>query len=107
MFNANFEKYSQHPRLLYKLLSTGNVRIHEHTVNDTYWGDGGGGVGGLNKLGAMLERIRILMFDREIRRLAQEYKRKHRRWIVQGLHVLENYNQNIVSPQRSSRMSRI
>ncbi|CAG8496368.1 1223_t:CDS:2 [Dentiscutata erythropus] len=40
MKKAILEKFSQHKYLRYKLLSTSNASLIEHTDNDSYWGDG-------------------------------------------------------------------
>ncbi|RKP15050.1 hypothetical protein BJ684DRAFT_3234, partial [Piptocephalis cylindrospora] len=60
MYQALKAKFTQHPRLLVLLLSTGNCLIREHTPNDTYWGDGGGNnaESGKNRLGVLLMRLR-------------------------------------------------
>jgi N-glycosidase YbiA len=50
-------KFSQNPHLLELLLSTGNRLLVEHTVNDSYWGDGGDG-SGKNRLGHILMEVR-------------------------------------------------
>lgn len=50
-------KFTQNPKILEKLLSTGNRPIVEHTVNDSYWGDGGDG-SGKNRLGIILMELR-------------------------------------------------
>ncbi len=39
------------------LVNTGDKKLIEHTVNDSYWGDGGDGKG-LNKLGQLLMQVR-------------------------------------------------
>lgn len=61
MREALYAKFTQHPELTEKLLSTGDLKLIEHTNNDRYWGDGGDGTG-LNMLGQLLmetrERIR-------------------------------------------------
>ncbi|AKG24736.1 hypothetical protein IJ00_18750 [Calothrix sp. 336/3] len=61
MREALYAKFTQHPDLTEKLLSTGDLKLIEHTKNDSYWGDGGDGTG-LNRLGLLLmetrERIR-------------------------------------------------
>jgi N-glycosidase YbiA len=46
------------PALKAVLLSTGDREIVEHTVNDIYWGDGGGPGRGQNKLGLTLMYVR-------------------------------------------------
>lgn len=48
-----FEKFSQNPVLLDRLLKTGQKKIVQHTANTSYWGDGGDGTG-LNRLGVLL-----------------------------------------------------
>jgi ribA/ribD-fused uncharacterized protein len=50
-------KFTQNLALLEKLLATGNKTIVEHTVNDSYWGDGGDG-SGQNRLGHILMELR-------------------------------------------------
>lgn len=50
-------KFQQHPQLAERLLSSGNLRLVEHTKDDSYWGDAGDG-SGLNRLGALLMQIR-------------------------------------------------
>ncbi len=61
MSEALYAKFTQHHDLTEKLLSTGNLKLIEHTKNDKYWGDAGDGTG-LNMLGKLLmetrERIR-------------------------------------------------
>ena len=48
---------SAHDDLRAILLGTGDVRIVEHTTNDSYWGDGGDG-SGRNRLGEILMQVR-------------------------------------------------
>jgi N-glycosidase YbiA len=50
-------KFSQHPSLKSRLLSTANATLVEHTKTDAYWGDGGDG-SGKNVLGRILMRVR-------------------------------------------------
>ena len=50
-------KFTQHLDLRETLLSTGDAVLVEHTVNDSYWGDGGDG-SGKNMLGKILVEIR-------------------------------------------------
>jgi len=57
MLEALKAKFSQHPQLAYKLASTENRHIAEHTQNDYYWGDGGDG-SGQNRLGELIMKIR-------------------------------------------------
>ena len=51
-------KFEQNSQLRNKLLGTGDKTLIEHTHNDSYWGDGGGGGKGLNKLGQLLMIVR-------------------------------------------------
>ncbi|MDJ1479419.1 NADAR family protein [Cytophagaceae bacterium YF14B1] len=57
MYEAIKAKFTQHTELAELLLKTGDVRIIEHTENDSYWGDGGDG-SGKNKLGKLLMKLR-------------------------------------------------
>jgi ribA/ribD-fused uncharacterized protein len=57
MKKALIAKFTQHPKLKRLLLSTGDKTLVEHTVNDSYWGDGGDG-SGKNKLGLLLMEVR-------------------------------------------------
>ncbi len=57
MRQAVLTKFTQHERLRELLLSTGDAKLVEHTVNDDYWGDGGDGRG-KNMLGRILMEIR-------------------------------------------------
>jgi len=50
-------KFSTLPELREILLSTGDAILVEHTVNDSYWGDGGDGTG-KNMLGKILMEVR-------------------------------------------------
>lgn len=50
-------KFASYPELQVLLLSTGDLRLYEHTKNDCYWGDCGDRTG-KNKLGILLEKIR-------------------------------------------------
>lgn len=50
-------KFTQHPDLAERLLSSGDRLLVEHTRNDVYWGDGGDGHGA-NRLGHLLMEIR-------------------------------------------------
>lgn len=50
-------KFTQNEHLKKTLLSTGDAALVEHTVNDSYWGDGGNGKG-KNMLGKILMEIR-------------------------------------------------
>jgi len=50
-------KFSQHPHLRTLLLSTESKPLVEHTVNDSYWADGGDG-SGANRLGQLLQTVR-------------------------------------------------
>lgn len=57
MKDAVRAKFTQHHELKELLFSTGERKIIEHTANDDYWGDGGGG-SGKNMLGQILMQIR-------------------------------------------------
>ncbi|WP_231374028.1 NADAR family protein [Aureivirga marina] len=57
MYEVVFAKFSQHEELKKLLLSTESKKIIEHTENDSYWGDGGNGLG-KNKLGKILMKVR-------------------------------------------------
>lgn len=57
MLEVLYAKFTQHPDLKQRLLNTGNATIVEHTVNDSYWGDGGDGTG-KNMLGFLLMETR-------------------------------------------------
>lgn len=50
-------KFTQHPDLHARLLSSGDRQLVEHTALDAYWGDGGDGTG-LNMLGKLLMQVR-------------------------------------------------
>lgn len=50
-------KFHTHGQLLDLLLNTGNKRLVEHTIDDSYWGDGGDG-SGRNRLGELLMELR-------------------------------------------------
>ncbi|RUS33669.1 hypothetical protein BC938DRAFT_470603 [Jimgerdemannia flammicorona] len=64
-------KLDQHRSLYFKLLSTGTAKLHEHTANDMYWGDGGDGGNGVDRLGHLLWRIRGSIREFEERRLKE------------------------------------
>lgn len=57
MREAVLAKFIQHPELQKLLISTGELKIVEHTENDDFWGDGGDG-SGKNMLGRILMSIR-------------------------------------------------
>ena len=57
MAKALAAKFAQHDDLRAVLLGTGDALLVEHTVNDSYWGDGGDG-SGKNRLGHLLMRLR-------------------------------------------------
>jgi N-glycosidase YbiA len=57
MLEAITAKFTQNPDLKKLLLSTKNLPIIEHTKNDSYWGDGGNGLG-KNMLGRLLVEVR-------------------------------------------------
>lgn len=55
-----FCKFYEHKDLQNILLSTEDAEIVEHTINDSYWGDGGDG-SGKNMLGKILMETRDLL----------------------------------------------
>ena len=57
MKKALVTKFTQHEDLKKLLISTGDAKLIEHTVNDAYWGDGGDGKG-QNFLGLLLMQVR-------------------------------------------------
>jgi hypothetical protein len=57
MMEALVYKFSQHHDINQLLLSTNGETLVEHTINDSYWGDGGDG-SGKNRLGALLMELR-------------------------------------------------
>jgi ribA/ribD-fused uncharacterized protein len=57
MYRAVRRKFESHPELRDMLLATGEQEIVEAAPTDTYWGAGREGTG-LNKLGAIIERVR-------------------------------------------------
>lgn len=57
MLKAVRAKFEQHEDIRETLLSTGNAMLIEHTVNDSYWADGGDG-SGKNRLGEILMKLR-------------------------------------------------
>ncbi|CAG8555223.1 14075_t:CDS:2 [Acaulospora morrowiae] len=86
-------KFTQHKQLKYLILSTGTARIHEHTANDYYWGDGGRNGRGLNRLGELLQELRTQLMFEECRRMSLNYRSygaKWERWIIPELNEL-NY----------------
>lgn len=50
-------KFTQHEATRAALLATGQAHLIEHTVNDSYWADGGDGQGA-NRLGELLVELR-------------------------------------------------
>jgi ribA/ribD-fused uncharacterized protein len=58
MTEAVRAKFAQHEALRLILLGTGDVKLVEHTANDSYWGDGGDG-SGKNMLGQILMQVRV------------------------------------------------
>jgi len=51
------EKFSQNPKLAFKLIGTGDAVLTEHSHKDAFWGDGGNGKGA-NHLGRILMEVR-------------------------------------------------
>lgn len=65
MRKALVAKFTQHDDLRAILLGTGNALLVEHTVNDSYWGDGGDG-SGKNRLGQLLMSVREELGQAEV-----------------------------------------
>ena len=57
MLNALRAKFSQHPNLAAELVATRPRQLINHTLEDSYWGDGGDG-SGWNYLGKLLAQVR-------------------------------------------------
>jgi ribA/ribD-fused uncharacterized protein len=57
MYEGLKYKFSIHKDLRDKLLETGEAKLVEHTVKDSYWADGGDG-SGKNMLGKLLMKLR-------------------------------------------------
>ncbi|MCE9566398.1 MAG: NADAR domain-containing protein [Planctomycetes bacterium] len=57
MLDALRAKFTQHDEAKAVLLGTGDAKLVEHTVKDSYWGDGGDG-SGKNRLGQLLMKLR-------------------------------------------------
>eukprot|EP01115_Flamella_aegyptia_P013859 TRINITY_DN75_c0_g1_i2.p1 TRINITY_DN75_c0_g1~~TRINITY_DN75_c0_g1_i2.p1 ORF type:complete len:210 (-),score=31.74 TRINITY_DN75_c0_g1_i2:58-687(-) len=57
MYKIVLAKFEQHKDIQEVLLSTGNMKLVEHTHLDNYWADGGDGTG-RNQLGVTLMRVR-------------------------------------------------
>jgi hypothetical protein len=57
MQQAIHAKFTQHPELKKRLLSTQNAYLVEHTARDGFWGDKGDG-SGQNRLGRLLMHLR-------------------------------------------------
>lgn len=70
MKDALLAKIAQYPEIKNLLLSTGDAEIIEHTVNDSYWADGGDG-SGKNRLGVLWMEIRKELQDEKNRQAPQ------------------------------------
>jgi hypothetical protein len=93
MREALFLKFTQHKNLKHKLLSTGKLKIFEHTENDRYWGDGGKNNDGLNKLGIMLQDLRGMLMEEEKAKLIKKYNsNRSQRWILSELEELKQFD---------------
>lgn len=64
MRRAVLAKFEQHDDIRQQLLATQDVKLVEHTANDSYWGDGGDGHG-KNMLGQILMEVRAELGNRE------------------------------------------
>lgn len=65
-------KFSQHPELTKKLLSSGERQLVELTNNDNFWGDSGDGTG-QNRLGKLLMQVRKELRCHNNKALVLEY----------------------------------
>lgn len=75
MYRAVYEKFTQHEDLQKILLSTGDSKIAEHTVNDSLWGDGGDG-SGRNRLGRILVNVREDIKKRNEAKIVETFKQE-------------------------------
>lgn len=64
MRKAIYAKFSQNWKLKEKLLATNDAILVEHTVKDSYWGDGGNGKG-KNRLGYLLMQLRNILREED------------------------------------------
>ncbi len=64
MYDVVYAKFRQHKELKEILFQTFDLKIIEHTENDSYWGDGKDGTG-LNKLGKILMKVREKLKENE------------------------------------------
>lgn len=64
MREAVLAKFTQHPDIRAILLGTGEAHLVEHTTDDSYWADGGGGRG-QNRLGEILMEVRAQLRGEE------------------------------------------
>ena len=62
MRTALITKFNQHDKLRDLLLSTQDCTLVEHTINDSFWADGGDGTG-KNMLGRLLMEVRHTLRD--------------------------------------------
>ena len=72
-------KFTQHPNLKQMLIGTGNKKIVEHTINDSYWGDNGDGTG-TNKLGELLMKVRQQINSGILRGGYSDYYHKYKKY---------------------------
>ncbi|CAB4486429.1 unnamed protein product [Rhizophagus irregularis] len=93
MKEALWLKFTQHENLKYKLLSTGKVKIFEHTENDRYWGDGGKNQNGRNRLGIMLQELREMLMEHEKAKLIKKYNSdQYQKWFLSELKELKQFD---------------
>jgi N-glycosidase YbiA len=78
MYKAVRAKVDQHPDFRDLLLRTKGAKLVEHTVNDSYWGDGGNSTG-QNMLGHILMLIREEVKE-ELRDFLEEYPKEEKKW---------------------------
>lgn len=74
---AVLAKFTQHPELQKILLSTQDALLVEHTVNDSYWADGGNGTG-KNMLGIILMEVREVILNNKVAPYIEDFKQRIR-----------------------------
>lgn len=66
MYLALLAKFSAHEQLRLLLCSTGDRKIIEHSLYDSFWGDGGGN--GKNHLGELLMKVRRAVRESDLKK---------------------------------------
>jgi N-glycosidase YbiA len=89
-----YQKFSQHPDLAVKLLSTGDKKFYEHTNRDSYWGDGHPVKNpnihgdGRNKLGQIIEETRYLLGGEVSKRGSNIFDYDYANWVIPGYFLM-------------------